>query len=272
MQVSITRMYLGGKKKYTVIVCDISAKEASKALRRVAEERRRTYYANAAHELRSPLGSILGFANMLAKRRLPDETVSEVAGIMSTETTRLVKLIDEMLDFAELESNGSNDFNTRVQPLGPVIETTLLSLGGMAGIERVVVHPAQAIPDVAIDASKMQQALTNIISNAIKYSPDGGQIDITLHALHTGQGQVVQLAVADRGIGMTPAQTIRIFEPFYRARHLPSAEGSGLGMTITRELIACQNGAISVESVLGKGTKVRIDLPLRRNEGGSAVI
>ena len=262
MEVSVTPTHLGGKKKYAVMVRDMTAKKAEEARRQVGEERRQKYYSSAAHELRSPLGSLSGFANMLAKRQLPEETVREIAGIMSTETGRLVKLINEMLDFARLENGGTDDFDIRLQALAPVIETTLQSLGGIEGITRVVSTIAPEMPDVAIDARKMQQALTNILGNAIKYSPDGGKIDLIVQTAMAGNTRVAQIVVRDRGIGMTPAQEERIFEPFYRARQLASAEGNGLGMAITQDLIKLQRGSISVESALGEGTVITICLPL----------
>ena len=261
MEVSVNPMYLGGRKKFAVMVRDISAKRSVETQKRIIDERKQKYYASAAHELRSPLGSLLGFANMLAKRRIPEETVREVANIMSIETTRLVKLINEMLDFAKLEAGSTADFDIQVQPLVPVIETTLQSMGGMEGIESVGFSQTHAIPDVAIDARKMQQALTNIISNAIKYSPDGGQVDVIVRLKEKNGVQCVELIVEDRGIGMTPAQREQIFEPFYRARQLPTAEGSGLGMAITHDLIKLQNGSMTVETELGQGTRVAIYLP-----------
>nr|WP_314629106.1 ATP-binding protein [uncultured Noviherbaspirillum sp.] len=261
IEVSVNPMYLGGRKKFAVMVRDISAKRSLEAQKRVIDERKQKYYASAAHELRSPLGSLLGFANMLAKRQIPEETVREVANIMSVETTRLVKLINELLDFAKLETGSTADFDIQVQSLVPVIETTLQSMGGMEGIESVGFSQPDAIPDVAIDARKMQQALTNIISNAIKYSPDGGQIDVIVRLVENNAVRCVELIVKDRGIGMTPAQKDRIFEPFYRARQLPTAEGSGLGMAITHDLVKLQNGSIKVETELGQGTRIAIYLP-----------
>jgi signal transduction histidine kinase len=253
-------MYLGGRKKFAVMVRDISAKRSLEAQRRIIDERKQKYYASAAHELRSPLGSLSGFANMLAKRQIPEETVREVANIMRVETARLVKLINEMLDLAKLEAGSIADFDIQVQPLVPVIKTTLQSMGGMERIESVGFSQAHAIPDVAIDARKMQQALTNIISNAIKYSPYGGQIDVHVQLVENKGVQCVELSVKDRGIGMTPAQKERIFEPFYRARQLPTAEGSGLGMAITHDLIKLQNGSMTVETELGQGTRIAIHL------------
>ena len=90
---------------------------------------------------------------------------------------------------------------------------------------------------------------------------DGGQVDVIVRLKEKNGVQCVELIVEDRGIGMTPAQREQIFEPFYRARQLPTAEGSGLGMAITHDLIKLQNGSMTVDTELGQGTRVAIYLP-----------
>ncbi|MGI4848715.1 MAG: ATP-binding protein [Janthinobacterium lividum] len=262
MELAVSQMYVGGRQKFAVMVRDISKRKSEAAELAGGAESKRKYYAQAAHEMRAPLASVVGFADMLVERKLNDETLREIAGIISGESKRLVKLINEMLDLASLERSGGLDLDLQTQAIGPLIERTVQAMGGMPDSSRLVLDIAASLPAVPLDAQKIQQALIDIVSNAIKYSPQGGPIMIRAASTRKGNADIVSISIKDSGIGMTPGQKARVFEPFYRARQLKSAEGTGLGMSIVKEIIELHNGTVEIESAFDSGTEVIINLPV----------
>ena len=117
-------------------------------------------------------------------------------------------------------------------------------------------------PFLRVDPGKTQQAIANVLSNAYKYSPDGGVVKVRIEARQgAGDKPMIGICISDPGIGMQPEQTNRIFERFYRADKSGKIPGTGLGMSIVKELIELQHGSVSVQSVPGKGTSVCLLLP-----------
>jgi signal transduction histidine kinase len=167
-----------------------------------------------------------------------------------------------MLDLARLGAAGSRDFDIQVQQIGPLIERTVQGLGGMPESSRIRLDIGPDLPEVPLDAQKMQQALIDVLSNAIKYSPKGGPIVVRAQPARRQGADAVAISVIDQGIGMTPSQKARMFEPFYRAKQLQHAEGTGLGMAIVKEIIELHSGTVEIESALEAGTEVTMYLPL----------
>lgn len=262
VELSASQMYIGGRQKFGITVRDISRRKIDASMLAGDSESKRKYYAQAAHEMRAPLASVVGFAEMLVERKLNDETLREIAGIISGESKRLVKLINEMLDLASLERAGKHDLDLQVQEVGPLIERTVQAMGGMPDSSRLVLDIAASLPAIPLDAQKIQQALIDIVSNAIKYSPQGGPIMIRAASVRKGEGEMVSISIKDSGIGMTPGQKARVFEPFYRAKQLKTVEGTGLGMSIVKEIVELHKGMVEIESAFDFGTEVIISLPV----------
>jgi signal transduction histidine kinase len=122
----------------------------------------------------------------------------------------------------------------------------------------VTVHPGPALPPVEGDADALRSALQNIVGNAVKYSPSGGRVDITTHTHHG----IVQIRVADRGLGIDAEDLPHIFKPFYRGRRAVDAQvrGTGVGLSVVRHIIDAHHATIAVESGAGEGTSVTIEL------------
>ncbi|ULH17742.1 PAS domain S-box protein (plasmid) [Deinococcus sp. KNUC1210] len=216
------------------------------------------FLSTAAHELRTPMASIYGFAELLHSQELDPATSREMAEIIYRQAERLVQLLNELLDLARIEARAGKDFRIIEQPLSPLIEHTLEAFVPPGQRNRVQVQIDPALPTVAVDGNKLQQALGNLISNAFKYSPADAPVIINACV----QGTEVNVSVRDHGIGMRADQLARAFERFYRADSSGSIPGTGLGLSLVREIVDRHGGLIHLESSVGEGTLATLTLPL----------
>lgn len=216
------------------------------------------FLSTAAHELRTPMASIYGFAELLHSQELDASTTREMAEIIYRQAERLVQLLNELLDLARIEARAGKDFRIIEQHLPPLIERTLEAFVPPGQRGRVRLEIGADLPPVAVDGNKLQQALGNLISNAFKYSSDQAPVVITART----QGTEVSLSVQDYGIGMRPDQLARAFDRFYRADSSGSIPGTGLGLSLVREIVDRHGGLIHLESSVGEGTLATLTLPL----------
>lgn len=225
------------------------------------EKARLRLLANLVHEIGRPLGALRSAIQALAAGATEDTTLrEELLNGMEAEVTRMRHLLDDLTQLygqalgpLELDRSPTEISSWLNQTLSPWREAAL-------GKDlRWQISLAPDLPTLSIDPDRLAQALGNIVSNAIKYTPPGGTITISA-AIST---DTLQIAVQDSGPGIAPEEQLRIFEPFYRgptSRRFP--QGMGLGLTIARDLITAHNGRIEVESVPGTGSCFRILLPL----------
>jgi PAS domain S-box-containing protein len=267
IEVKVAPMCLIGQQRYAVIVRDVTRQHDLAQRSRATEERRRKHFTTATHELRTPMASILGFSELLLKRDFDPATSRELLDIIHRQAARLVDLINQMLDLARIEAGGTDGLNIATVDVAELVEQTLSGLNGLGQNHRIRTEPEDGLPPIAADPAKIQQALTNIVSNAIKYSSEGTQIDISTAALRRNAKLMVAIRVADRGIGMTPEQQARIYDAFYRAGESQNVQGSGLGMTIFKEIIELHGGHADIESRPGAGTAVTLWLPALPDHG-----
>jgi len=258
---SVKLLDTAGSGRYALAVRDISTRKEQELALRNADARRRKYFVTATHELRTPMASVLGFSELLLKRKFSAAEQNEMTGIIHHQATRLVNLINEMLDLARVESGGKDALDLRAQDAGAMLAQTLSGLEGLGAAQRIRCVLAPNLPPVLADAMKLQQALTNILSNAIKYSPASSEIRVDVAAAQLRGGSAVEFRIVDHGIGMTAAQKAQVFDPFYRAHSEPDTIGTGLGMTICREIVDLHGGRIQIESAPGVGTEIRLLLP-----------
>ncbi|MEG2901286.1 MAG: HAMP domain-containing sensor histidine kinase, partial [Massilia sp.] len=237
---------------------------------RATDERRRRHFATATHELRTPMSSVLGFSELLLKREFDPAVSRELVEIIHRESGRLVGLVNQMLDLARIEAGGRDDLKIDAVPVGDLVSRTLASLEGLGQAHRVSTDIAPGLPPLAADAQKMQQALTNIVSNSIKYSAPGTPISLRAAPERWGDRPMVAIRVRDRGIGMTPQQQAQVFDAFYRVDSDSAAPGSGLGLTILKEIVDLHGGRIALESEAGVGTEVTLYLPVANADDGPA--
>ncbi len=243
------------------------------ALRDVSEDRqldqlKSDFVATVSHELRTPLTSIYGFAETLLRRDVtfPDDDRRTFLGYIATESERLTRLVDGLLSVTRLEAGG--------------VELTLDDIDVGDVLREIVVRQSERAKDThridlqlpgdpliaAADRDKLRQVVLNLVDNAIKYSPDGGTIDVSAKR----QLDMVEIRVKDSGIGISVADQRNLFRKFFRAdaRMTRGIRGIGLGLYLTRGFVTAMGGRIRVESEPGEGSTFIVDLPLRRGSGG----
>lgn len=227
------------------------------------ESVRRDFVANVSHELKTPLTSIRGYSEtLLADEQLPVEARNQFLGIIHKNTVRIQHIVDELLDLSRLQSGGWQPEVEEVDPAGLAEDVWLGCEHGHRKHIEFQVSGTKGV-EVLADPGGLRQILTNLFDNAIRHTPDRGRISVTISARNGGV-DVANIAVTDTGSGIPREALPRIFERFYRADPARSrAEGgTGLGLAIVKHLVERMNGEVSAESELGKGTTVRLSLPL----------
>ena len=236
------------------------------ALRDVSDEQaleraRSDFVATASHELRTPLAAVYGAARTLLRTdiEIPGDQRDRFLEIIVSETERLTAIVSQILLAGQLEE-GRVDVTTAATDLKPLAESALDS-ARLRAPEQIELRLEQnGVPAVGLaDEDKLRQVLVNLLDNAIKYSPDGGEVVVELEG---GNGRV-RLAVRDRGLGIPPGEHERIFEKFYRLDPALTrgVGGSGLGLFISRELVDRMGGSLTVRSQPGEGAAFVVDLP-----------
>ncbi len=217
------------------------------------------FIATAAHELRTPLASILGFTELLQNLHNPKpEALREYVTIIQQKGEALQYIIDDLLDVSRLESGHLIHLEKIPCDLIELIRTLVLTRARQFTDYAFALDlPSEAAPTV-IDPHKISQAVENLLSNAIKFSPAGSTI--TLHGQYSDAGW--EITVADEGSGMTAEQAERVFDRFYRADTSNTAkQGLGLGMTIAKAIVDAHGGKIHLTSTPGAGTRITFTLP-----------
>jgi signal transduction histidine kinase len=224
-----------------------------------------------AHELRTPLTAITGYVALLLEDDASPLAAHqrEYLGIVQRNAERLIKLIDDLLDIARLEA-GTIALQRTALDLVPLIQGVAGFLGPQfaAKGQRLTLDLDAALPAARGDAERVTQILTNLLSNALKYTPPGGRITITA-CRDAGR---VRVAVQDTGIGLSPEEQAQLFTPFFRAQTAATqgVGGTGLGLAITRALVERHGGAITVISRPGLGSTFSVTLPTQAPEETTA--
>ena len=219
------------------------------------------FLSTAAHELRTPMASIRGFSDLLLMRKFDEARTQDLLRTINRQSIWLTDMINELLDLARIEARKGNDFRLEVVPLQEAVTAAVDSLMVPGDARRVSLPVADGLPPVRIDRQKIRQALTNVLSNAYKYSPDGGVIELTLRQRGAGAARQVGVAVRDEGIGMTAEHARRAFDRFFRADASGNIPGTGLGLALVKEIVELHGGQVELDSRLGQGTTVTLWLP-----------
>ena len=235
---------------------------------RKAEERRREFVANVSHELRTPLTNIRSYAETIrdAGDELPRELENSFLDIVINESDRMTHIVQDLLTLSRLDS-GRSEMNMARFDFGAAIDSVLRSIELEArrhGHE--LTHDYHDLPMIMGDRGRIEQVMLNVLSNAVKYTPDGGHIRVTAGS----EGETVWMEVADDGIGIPEADRSRIFERFYRVDKARSREsgGTGLGLSIATEIVQRHHGSLTLVDRPGPGTTVRLELPITQPIGG----
>jgi PAS domain S-box-containing protein len=246
-------------------VMDITDRKAAQSAIIEGDKLKSEFLANMSHELRTPLNSIVGYTDVLLMGidgDLNDEMLLDVQAIQENSQL-LLKIINDILDLAKIEAKRVIFEVSKVDVKG-VLENVVRNNAGLLVNKPVEmkVDVASQLPAVEVDAVRLEQILNNLVSNAVKFTEKG---HITLRAFTEADWMVLQ--VEDTGSGISEEDLQVIFEEFRQAdgSQTRTAEGTGLGLTITRRLVHMHSGTIAVESEVGKGTVFTVQLPLEAN-------
>jgi signal transduction histidine kinase len=220
------------------------------------------FVANVSHDLKTPLSLIRMFAETLELDRVTDEaTRREYYGVITRESERLTRLIDNVLDFSRIEG-GRQRYDIAPGPVEPIVQEVLeafrhpLAQHGF----KVDADVAPDLPDVPVDPAAIKQALANLVDNAIKYSGEHRRLRVGARL----DGGHVLIEVADGGVGIPAAETQRIFEKFYRIgrSETQGRRGSGVGLALVKHIVEAHGGRVSVDSRVGEGSRFTLHLPV----------
>ena len=235
------------------------------------EQSKQAFFRNMSHDMRTPLNAILG-SSELARQHLDEP--QRAAGYLDridSSGRYLLGLINDILEMARME-HGQVRLESRPFDLRKCVDDCLAAFRIQAGREgKALRENFAAGPETVVgDERRIQQILNNLLSNAFKFTPAGGEITLSVRQTESGEYGRYEFAVADTGIGMSPEFLRRIFEPYAREMRFGdrAASGTGLGMSITRSLAALMGGEIQVESEPGKGSRFTVVLPLPSAEPG----
>jgi two-component system phosphate regulon sensor histidine kinase PhoR len=229
--------------------------------RRRLERVRRDFVANASHELRTPLTSIRGFVEALEDGAMNDPgTAERFLGKIRTHADRMAALVEDLLELSRIESGEQAPQWERVAP-AEVARDVVASLSGLAERKRMTLTLTdREAPTVTTDGERLHRILVNLVDNALKYTPEGGRVEVVVSPGPRGSALV---EVRDDGPGIPSEHLPRIFERFYRVDKARSRElgGTGLGLAIVRHLAEGMKASVAVTSALGEGTCFSVTLP-----------
>lgn len=211
-----------------------------------------------SHDLRSPLTSVLGYAELIGRTGPLNEHQTEFMARLQSSIRDITSLVNDLLDLGRLEAG----FDTRreIIQLENIIGYTLDVLGGQINMRNITVHftAEPHLPALKANPLRLRQMLDNLIGNAIKYTPPGGEVKVHVRA----EGGQIILQVTDNGPGIAPTDQPHIFEKFFRGENVPdNVPGSGLGLSIVKSIVDNHQGRIWVESTLGQGSTFFVVLP-----------
>ena len=228
------------------------------------ERVRQEFLSNVSHELRTPLTSIMAFVETLESGEAPKEDAQRFLEIIRKNASRMNRLIDDILELSAIEAG-----TVRVDPedvlLGELVQDVFGSLATKADSQQIeLVNKVPPGSRVYADTSRLEQMLTNLVDNAIKFNRQGGRVVVSYEV-----GKRSRIKVEDTGEGIPTQHIDRLFERFYRVDRARSREmgGTGLGLAIVKHLARAHGGEVSVESKLGEGSTFVIELPSSGNNG-----
>ena len=236
---------------------------AAQRQRRLARQQME-FVASVSHELRTPLAVICSAGENLADGVVADSAqVRAYGALIGTEGRRLGDMVERVMEFAGISSGAA----IRSRPGVDVAKVIADAVQGVSAEAKardvtVTIEANGSLPTVTGDADALRSAVQNIVGNAVKYSANGGAVDVGARAAAGG----VEIRVTDRGLGIDAADLGHIFEPFYRGRRAVDAQirGTGVGLSVVRHVIASHQGSIAIDSQVGAGTRVIVTLPVEQ--------
>ena len=241
-----------------------AAEHAARIETELANRIKSEFIANMSHELRTPLNAVMGFSKLLSehqRRRLRDEDIVEYANLIHSAAGNLLSIINDILDISKIQS-GRYALDSRELNLGEIIEAAMPAFQSAA--REVGVHLEwrldPSLQPIRGDAGKVRQIISNLVSNAIKFTAEGGSV--TVEAVRLASTET-KLMIRDTGIGMSEDEIQVALMPFGQVDGSRSRwrEGTGLGLSIAKALVELHGGRLEIRSVKAKGTEVTVMLP-----------
>ncbi|MBN1552946.1 hypothetical protein JW979_15840 [bacterium] len=228
---------------------------------KISQANQEDFISHVSHELRSPLTNIRAYSETLLSDMLLDaEKQKEAFNVINEETSRLIRLVNEVLDFSKMET-GSFALNRSEINMERLVQQCVNDIKGAASAKNITLqtnyHPK--LPTMYADREKLAVVFHNILSNAVKYTPTGGTVFIETNT----EDRYLTVKISDTGIGIPQGETEKIFEKFYRVKNkeTENIQGSGLGLSTSKMIITLHGGAIHVTSEQARGTEVMVKLP-----------
>jgi two-component system, cell cycle sensor histidine kinase PleC len=241
-----------------------TAEHAARIEAELASRVKSEFIANMSHELRTPLNTVIGFSKLIAeqeRRRLPDAEIVEYANLIRDAAGHLLAVINDILDISKIQS-GKFTLDQRDVQLDEILQAVLSSFKLLAEDAKIslINRISPTLPIVRADAVKLRQIFTNLVSNAIKFTPEYGTVRLEARQLEDGR---IAVAVADTGIGMTDDEVSVALTAFGQvdASRTRWREGTGLGLPIAKSLVELHGGELKVISKKNTGTEVWVFLP-----------
>ncbi len=239
------------------VACVLYAVDVTK--QHTLDQMKSEFLSMAAHELRTPMVSILGFTELMLQREMSTEQRQDLLGRIYRQSQSMAAILNELLDLARIEARRGQDFKLVHTDLAEVVQSVVADFKPPPGRDMPLVDGAPVPMPVHVDVHKMQQAVLNILSNAYKYSPDGGPVQVRYVLAEPDAGRHrFGVQIEDQGMGLSPEHLARLGERFFRADKSGSIPGTGLGVSIVKELMELMGGRMQVDSELGKGTTVTL--------------
>ncbi|MEK8129563.1 HAMP domain-containing sensor histidine kinase [Paenibacillus filicis] len=222
------------------------------------ESMRQDFVSNVSHEIQSPLTSISGFSKLVRNPQMPEEEKQQYLDIIETEAERLSRLSENLLKLASLDSE-HHPFHPGPLELDEQLRRVVVALEPLWSAKSIELQLELPRTKLIADVDQLNQVWINLLTNAIKFTPAGGSIELSLETMTDR----VRVIIQDTGAGIAPEDQERIFERFYKGdkSRERAKSGSGLGLAIVRKIVDLHQGTVEVESELGRGTKMAVTLP-----------
>lgn len=220
------------------------------------------FLSTAAHELRTPLASIYGFSELLMNREYDKKMSHEIFETIHRQSLNLKHLLDELLDLSRIEARAAKDFYMVKQSLQGLLMQSCAEAEGAFNGRKIEFQSSEYWPMLSFDIDKMRQVFNNLFSNAFKYSPENENVTLKINQREKDGTIQFGVSIIDYGIGMEPEQLSRIGERFYRADDSGVTPGTGLGLSLVKEIVAIHAGDIEFISAKNKGMAVTVWLPI----------
>jgi PAS domain S-box-containing protein len=252
LELAVSEMCLGHRRMFTAVARDITQR---KEVDRLKDE----LISTVSHELRAPMTSLRGFAELMLNRDFTPEKQGEFLTIIHNEALRLTDLINDFLDLQRMEA-GRQAYDFQSIEIVPLLRETvaLFSEGDEKHTWRLEVP--DSLPPVRAEPDRLRQVLSNLLSNAVKFSTRGGEVTVRVRQ----KGAHIEVQVADQGMGIPPEAVPSLFSKFFRVNNPETRHigGTGLGLALVKEIVEAHGGQVWVESTLGQGSTFFFTLPV----------